>query len=259
MRNLYLCIILLFACSVNAQNLVVDGRSWEYCVDIAYKESKSFWFTIKGMTIFEGKECGILYYSDGETEVHSGYIYESEEDKRVYVYNTFQGLDICFFLHKGWLMTNDFSLCDGDTVPVCRELVVSVDDNKYVAYNSDSICVDGVKRARWLVKMSEWKNPSTPVFTVVEGIGNNQAGIFAFNLAADLINGYPRYYFLACYDGDRCIFKRADFKAESVSSKIEEVKADKIESYYYDLQGRRMKNPTKGLYIKNGKKVVVKK
>lgn len=107
--------------------------------------------------------------------------------------------------------------------------------------------------------MSEWKNPSTPVFTVVEGIGNNQAGIFAFNLAADLINGYPRYYFLACYDGDRCIFKRADFKAESFSSKIEEVKADKIESYYYDLQGRRVKNPTKGLYIKNGKKVVVKK
>jgi len=27
---------------------------------------------------------------------------------------------------------------------------------------------------------------------------------------------------------------------------------------YYDLQGRRVKNPTKGLYIMNGKKILVK-
>ena len=42
-------------------------------------------------------------------------------------------------------------------------------------------------------------------------------------------------------------------------SGIEEVKtAEKQSPYYYDLQGRRLINPTKGLYIHNGKKVIVR-
>lgn len=242
----------------NAQTTVVEGRSWKYGIDLAYNESKYFWYKIKEITNIGGIEYGKLYYSDEKTETHVGFIHENEEDKTIRVYNTFQDLYNCFFLHKGWLTTNDFSLCVGDTVPVYRDLGGGLDKVKYVAYKRDSICVDGVKRARWLVKMSEWENPIIPIFTVVEGIGNNQAGIFAFNLSADYIEGYPRYYFLACYDGDRCIFKRADFKAESVSSRIEEIKADKIESDYYDLQGRRIKTPMKGLYIKDGKKVIVR-
>ena len=40
-------------------------------------------------------------------------------------------------------------------------------------------------------------------------------------------------------------------------SGIEELKNVKIEGLnYYDLQGRRVANPTKGLYIMNGKKVI---
>lgn len=42
-------------------------------------------------------------------------------------------------------------------------------------------------------------------------------------------------------------------------SGVEEVKRAKEQSpYYYDLQGRRLINPTKGLYIHNGKKVIVR-
>ncbi len=42
-------------------------------------------------------------------------------------------------------------------------------------------------------------------------------------------------------------------------SGVEEVEAAIEQSpYYYDLQGRRLINPTKGLYIHNGKKVIVK-
>ncbi len=40
---------------------------------------------------------------------------------------------------------------------------------------------------------------------------------------------------------------------DEVSSKREEVRSD-----YYDLQGRRVAQPTKGLYIVNGKKVIIK-
>ena len=33
---------------------------------------------------------------------------------------------------------------------------------------------------------------------------------------------------------------------------------DNSESVYYDLSGRRVENPTRGIYIKNGKKVIIK-
>lgn len=34
--------------------------------------------------------------------------------------------------------------------------------------------------------------------------------------------------------------------------------AECSQTIYYDLQGRRVTNPTKGIYIMNGKKVLVK-
>ena len=43
---------------------------------------------------------------------------------------------------------------------------------------------------------------------------------------------------------------------------IENISETTIENagdgYYYDLQGRRVLNPTRGIYIHNGKKIVVK-
>jgi len=40
---------------------------------------------------------------------------------------------------------------------------------------------------------------------------------------------------------------------ESVSGKLSDMSGD-----FFDLQGRKVANPTKGLYIVNGKKVVIK-
>jgi hypothetical protein len=39
---------------------------------------------------------------------------------------------------------------------------------------------------------------------------------------------------------------------------IETVKAEKANNEYYNLAGQRVANPTKGLYIVNGKKVIIK-
>jgi hypothetical protein len=36
------------------------------------------------------------------------------------------------------------------------------------------------------------------------------------------------------------------------------VNSEKVNSVVYDLQGRKVAQPTKGLYIVNGKKVVIK-
>ena len=42
---------------------------------------------------------------------------------------------------------------------------------------------------------------------------------------------------------------------ENITEATNENKGD---GYYYDLQGRRVQNPTRGIYIHNGKKIVVK-
>ena len=41
-------------------------------------------------------------------------------------------------------------------------------------------------------------------------------------------------------------------------SEIAKSQEPKANGQYFDLQGRRVTNPTKGLYIVNGKKVIVK-
>ena len=45
---------------------------------------------------------------------------------------------------------------------------------------------------------------------------------------------------------------------EGEITEIEEVEAKKEEDEYYDLSGRRVLNPTRGIYIINGQKVIIK-
>lgn len=51
---------------------------------------------------------------------------------------------------------------------------------------------------------------------------------------------------------------RGIFDLDSETTAIETVKAEKANNEYYNLAGQRVANPTKGLYIVNGKKVIIK-
>ena len=51
------------------------------------------------------------------------------------------------------------------------------------------------------------------------------------------------------------VFGKNENSDQTGISRIENVKEN---GAVYDLQGRRVENPTKGLYIVNGKKVMVK-
>ena len=42
------------------------------------------------------------------------------------------------------------------------------------------------------------------------------------------------------------------------NTNIEGIKANNHDTPYYDLQGRKMTHPTQGIYIKDGKKMVVR-
>ena len=49
-----------------------------------------------------------------------------------------------------------------------------------------------------------------------------------------------------------------DMIITSATNGIEENVIEKQDNVYYNLQGIKIINPTKGIYIKNGKKIIVK-
>lgn len=86
------------------------------------------------------------------------------------------------------------------------------------------------------------------------------------SISFNVVDGY-RYYFNLFKDSglkgkwqDTITFKVTVAMSPMEETGIEPVTddAESSQSIYYDLQGRRVKNPTKGIYIMNGKKVLVK-
>ena len=53
---------------------------------------------------------------------------------------------------------------------------------------------------------------------------------------------------------------REFFSFDNEATALTPVNSEKrmVNSEIYDLQGRRVENPTKGLYIKDGRKVIIK-
>ncbi len=56
------------------------------------------------------------------------------------------------------------------------------------------------------------------------------------------------------------IFKSEDYRPEPPFAAIKDLKAEseKADNRYYNLQGQPVSNPTQGIYIHNGKKIIVK-
>ena len=95
--------------------------------------------------------------------------------------------------------------------------------------------------------------------TAVEGIGFEDNGLVG-GMSYDRPTGFVDYEnFVACYENGECIFANNDFSLPA----WQETSVPHIYSPYsgagmfVDLQGRRLKGePKRGLYIKDGKKVV---
>ena len=190
---------------------LVDGKSWNYSKvmlsDKGDKIEEQFSITVRGDTLFENRWCKSLVYSDGDKTVLAGVAYETEDGK-VNIYNTLQ-MDNAYFLHEGWMCAHDFGLHQGDKVP----FIYGFEETPYIVGRIDSIDVKGEIRKRWNAVVEE--SDTCAVFSVVEGIGNSKYGIYAFcSLDPDR---YPLYYFVSCYQGNRCIFEAKDFNLNTWS------------------------------------------
>ena len=120
------------------------------------------------------------------------------------------------------------------------------------------------------------KAADVPVATTVDDVTGN---LFVRGTGAAVESGSGPYnYVLAKHGSDIGFYKandivvaankaylqttvaaaRIDIEFDGDVTAIETVKSEKANNEYFNLAGQRVANPTKGLYIVNGRKVVVK-
>lgn len=135
------------------------------------------------------------------------------------------------------LLILDFNLKKGDVATRLGEVVTDVD---YVeAY--------GVRRKRLKIGDSG--------FYWVEGIGCDDENGLAPRIPIPTFNICSRI--LKCYEGGELVFTDKDFLTNTTS--IGRVADDIIQTeYLYNLQGERVFRPSKGIYIKGSRKVVIR-
>ena len=92
-----------------------------------------------------------------------------------------------------------------------------------------------------------------PIIHSIGGFGGLHDNTFV------MVSGLPTYSCKSIYDGSKCVFEPSDYWVSPITTSIKNITTSKPStSCLYDMQGRKVKNPTKGLYIKEGKKILVK-
>ena len=224
------------ASNVAAQEpIAMDGKEWVITYEIPGAEESYIsvireW--IEGDTIVDGIACKKLYtvspWGGGDDNLEVGYCRQDSEK----------------FYKNGKLMF-DLGLQVGDTLFLDGyELYGS---GYYVVHDVDYVVLqDGISRKRLTVLFDE---AGFEADFWVEGIGSLNMGIYSNQFRA------PGLHIKAV----NCLYN-GHLIYETPNSNIEEhvYKPSPVFEPYYDLQGRKVAHPTRGIYIKDGRKVVIK-
>lgn len=246
--------VLGFSATAFAQNntpttYFVEGRTWNYKMKDAFLDDnylpvvidRYFSLKIEGDTVFNGVDCKKIYYKENDSTCLFAYAYE--ENLKIYFY-FLKSMKYFCSPSTDWELFFNFNLKVGELYR----------PEEYIA-KIDTIEVQEIKYPRfWIgLKIDGEIGIHSPI---VYSIGGDE-GLWGW--AIQSITGYPSYSCIGIYNGDKCIFERSDYRKSPINTAIEDITPDKQSSSdFYDLQGRKVKNPTKGLYIKEGKKILVK-
>ena len=234
----------LLDCSSNGQHIyyhdpiAMDGKEWHIREKIVhyidYSSDVHLW--IAGDTIVDETYCKKLY-------VHTKQLWEGGEESLEVRYCHQDGEK---YYQNGDLMY-DFSLEVGDEFAT----YVDNEENKLlytVVGVGDTVLLDGMSR-KYLVMAPSYEGVVIPGYTDiwVEGIGSLTQGIAQndFYWSGGVITELQ-----SCSYNGQCIYAKSDTYINNVSSNVS--------SPYYDLMGRPVATPTRGIYIKDGKKVAIK-
>ena len=142
-------------------------------------------------------------------------------------------------------------------VPANTGIVLAADENSYeipVATSDPSISFSDNEMVGLLVRTQVFWNPSTDVYNYILQGGEFKKASTGF-LKANRAYLSTSYNVTAAGARD---YMEIVFEDEPTAIRGIENGELRMENSFYDLQGRKVAQPTKGLYIVNGKKVVVK-
>ena len=262
MKKLLLSAMVLLATCIAAQAqsggylpLVREGVRWHYVKkdynfgDVDYQETRYF-YEFKGDSIFEGKTYKKCYVTSDNPEYNGLVALVREENKRVYR----------FFVDDKWA-----SVASYDNKPMLiydfnpSDLFVFCFGKTFSFAPSGSLMIGGKECKRYSFSKEGFEG-----YSLIEGVGVERRRDIWYhgNLLEPLLgifsgDGIPEtiYAFECLTDlGGNVLYKAGGLSAVS-DLKVESEKAD---NRYYNLQGQPVSNPTQGIYIHNGKKVIVK-
>ena len=100
---------------------------------------------------------------------------------------------------------------------------------------------------------------NVPGDAYILGVNNGTVGLYKVEGGDTngFTNGSHKAYLPVAAVGSAALSAGFTFEFEGTTA-IEEVVTENSDNVYYDLSGRRVENPTQGIYIVNGKKVLVK-
>ena len=256
MRAIFFSLLLILGINVNAQSLtpvLSESKTWVLCyrnIDIA--EPLYYKLSIDEAYIMDDTSMWILYETrcdvDGKNlvqavELFDGYLIGEQEGKLFFCKEDCQSEQIVFM---------DFSMGSGDVIdfdcPVDGEPI-----HLEVTAVSDTIVAGNKAPSSRRCLYVSYNNGTSDVW--VEGVGSLKYGV-AFPLLFYAVGGRPSL--MTCNDGDVCIYSSETSGNQSQTAIDGHVAWQSVNSVCYDLQGRRVGEVRKGVYIQNGRKVVVK-
>lgn len=267
LRILTMCLWMDLCLSVQAQMqqdafhpLVKEGKFWKTEMVEDWARVKEYTHYIEGDTLIGGVQWKKVY-SNISGDAYSYYAAVREEGQKVYAIA--DGKECSRLLYNFDLKVGDKVTCISEGTALGFYYILDPDEEYHgwatcmELKNIDIINVGGQELRRFIFKsnyMDKSMDFSYPTLVWVEGVGS-EGGLFQSWNKPTLVAK------VSCYVKDELIFDADDFHVSDETVDIHDCYTEiKIhDNVFYDLTGRPVSTPTKGVYIRNGKKVLVNK
>lgn len=264
MKHNLILLIMLYAIAGNitAQDsktyLVAEGKQWAVCVNTFKGEYWTETYRLQGDTVISGKTYKIEHISRYEdlSDMKPSGRYIREENGKVYsTTDKDQRNDFVF----------DYAMEIGDTL--CYNPGIDYYGNVHKHFQCIRLVAvrdtvmpngDGLVRKCYDVEEGFFDSGDCQftgvTYSCIEDIGFEYWGLSTPQIGIDGSWSYLLYV----KQDNTMLYQSFDKVLWKDNTALEYIKYDRIDAPYYDLMGRKVANPTRGIYIKDGKKVAIK-
>ena len=239
--------------------LVTEGKQWAVYYEQSWNQDQpvvTHTFRLQGDTVINGFTYKKKWVSV-EKDLSDWSLFPSymrEENGKVYVMNS-RGEEALWFDYNAQV-GDTLCLTSKQATQQCYGLVTSIDD--VVLEHSD-----GKQRKRYEVVLGREAMSGGVYFTdeciyIHEDVGMFNSPTYGYGLGDHTLFNYGNKLKLLCvHDNGIALYQSPDGCYKEEGTAVWESLVDGPVVPYYDLMGRPVANPTRGIYIKDGKKVII--